>query len=215
MLNNKRKCYWSIRLLNNTNVNGQTCIFYHEHTCSTTNMLQYLIFEHKNTLMREQHLINTSVCLSGILLTRVFTNQHRCFYFYTYVLLTYQNFYKHYNVLNTVYKKNTSVNILTTMFIFSHSCYWHIKLLQMLYFKHFNMCTTVVLNTLITLIIFVFIIGRIGQRCLFCCCFAQLTVFCTPTDIYLVKKLQFFEILLKQKRVPGPQVKRMGKSFTT
>ena len=35
-------------------------------------MLKYLIFEHKNTLVREQHLINTSVCLSGILLTYVF-----------------------------------------------------------------------------------------------------------------------------------------------
>ena len=68
--------------------------------------------------------------------------------------------------------------------------------------------------TLITLIIFVFIIGRIGQRCLFCCCFAQLTVFVHQLT-YLVKKLQFFEILLKQKRVPGPQVKRVGKSFTT
>ena len=32
-------------------------------------MLKYLLFEHKNMLMREQHLINICVCLSGILLT--------------------------------------------------------------------------------------------------------------------------------------------------
>ena len=37
-------------------------------------MLKYLLFEHKNTLMREQHLINICVCLSGILLTDIVLN---------------------------------------------------------------------------------------------------------------------------------------------
>ena len=81
-------------------------------------MLKYLLFEHKNTLMREQHLINICVCLlsvalslinicvclSGILLTDM------CFKLTPVFLLSHlwvtdiSKYYKHWNMFITVNK---------------------------------------------------------------------------------------------------------------
>ena len=67
-------------------------------------MLKYLLFEHKNTLMREQHLINICVRLSGILLTDM------CFKLTPVFLLSHlwvtdiSKYYKHWNMFITVDK---------------------------------------------------------------------------------------------------------------
>ena len=67
-------------------------------------MLKYLLFEHKNMLMREQHLKNICVCLSGILLTDM------CFKLTPVFLLSHlwvtdiSKYYKHWNMFITVDK---------------------------------------------------------------------------------------------------------------
>ena len=88
------------------------------------------------------------------------------------------------------------------MFIFSHSCYWHIKLLQMLYFN----TSTCVKYKLITLIIFVFIIGRIGQRCLFLLLFCSVNSFLYTNWHISLKNYNFLKYCSNKKGCRAPKL---------